>query len=69
LVSNFSSLAVCVPLGVEAGEVQELTPEELKFVAGGSLTENALKLMGEVLSNVSKAHSEIGMTSARNARA
>jgi hypothetical protein len=46
-------------------EVQELSPEELKLLAGGSLIENALKLMGEVL----KTRSEISMTFARNARA
>jgi hypothetical protein len=50
-------------------EVQELTSEEFELVAGGSLTESALKLMGEILSNVSKTRSEISMTSARNARA
>ena len=44
-------------------EVQELTLEEIKLVAGG------LKLMGEMLSNVSKTRSEISMTFARNARA
>ena len=50
-------------------EVQELTLEQLEIVAGGSPIESALKLMGEILSNVSKTRSEISMTFARNARA
>jgi hypothetical protein len=49
--------------------VQELSPEQLELVAGGSPIESALKLMGEILSNVSKTRSEISMTFARNARA
>ena len=44
-------------------EVRELTLEEIEVVAGG------LKLMGEILSNVSKTRAEISMTFARNARA
>jgi hypothetical protein len=51
---------------------QELTPEQLELVAGGfSIQEMmaSLKLMGEILSNVSKTRSEISMTFARNARA
>jgi hypothetical protein len=43
-------------------DLQELTAEEINSVAGG-------KLMGEILSNVSKTRSEISMTFARNARA
>jgi hypothetical protein len=43
-------------------DFQELTAEEINNVAGG-------KLMGEILSNVSKTRSEISMTFARNARA
>jgi hypothetical protein len=50
-------------------DAQELTLDQLALVAGGSLTESALKLMGEILSNVSKTRSEISMTFARNARA
>jgi hypothetical protein len=50
-------------------EVQELSTEQLELVAGGSPIESALKLMGEILSNVSKTRSEISMTFARNARA
>jgi hypothetical protein len=51
---------------------QELTPEQLELVAGGfSIQEMmaSLKLMGEILSNVSKTRSEISMSFARNARA
>jgi hypothetical protein len=43
-------------------DLQELTAEEINSVAGG-------KLMGEILSNVSKTRSEISMTFARNSRA
>ena len=53
-------------------EMQVLTDEQLELVAGGrSLQEMmaSLKLMGEILSNVSKTRSEISMTFARNARA
>lgn len=52
--------------------VQELSPEQLELVAGGSVIQEMmanLKLMGEILSNVSKTRSEISMTFARNARA
>ena len=52
--------------------VQELTAEQLELVAGGSLIQEMmanLKLMGEILSNVSKTRSEISMTFARNSRA
>jgi hypothetical protein len=52
-------------------EVQALTDEQLEFVAGGLIQEMmaSLKLMSELLSNVSKTRSEISMTFARNARA
>jgi hypothetical protein len=49
-------------------ETQELTVEQLELVSGGSLMD-AVKLMSEILSNVSKTRSEISMTFARNARA
>lgn len=44
-------------------EIRELTLKEIEVVAGG------LKLMGEILSNVSKTRAEISMTFARNSRA
>jgi hypothetical protein len=50
----------------------ELSLDELTTVAGGSVVSEMLaaaKLMGEILSNVSKTRSEISMTFARNARA
>jgi hypothetical protein len=53
-------------------DVRELTAEQLELVAGGSLIQEMmanLKLMGEILSNVSKTRSEISMTFACNARA
>ena len=52
-------------------EVQDLTLDQLACVAGGSLQDMkvSLKLMGEILSNVSKTRSEISMTFARNAHA
>jgi hypothetical protein len=50
-------------------ELKELTAEEIEHVAGGDLVQASLKLMGEILSNVSKTRSEISMTFARNARA
>jgi hypothetical protein len=50
-------------------ELQELTAEEIERVAGGDVVQAGLKLMGEILSNVSKTRSEISMTFARNARA
>lgn len=52
-------------------ELQALTADEIERVAGGkSLDEmmKSLKLMSEILSNVSKTRSEISMTFARNAR-
>ncbi|MBR1142069.1 hypothetical protein [Bradyrhizobium sp. AUGA SZCCT0431] len=53
-------------------QVQELTAEQLERVAGGFLIQEMmanLKLMGEILSNVSKTRAEISMTFARNSRA
>lgn len=53
-------------------EAHQLSDAELDQVSGGSLVQeivSGLKLMGEVLSNVSKTRSEISMTFARNARA
>jgi hypothetical protein len=50
-------------------DLQELTVEEIDHVAGGDVVQASLKLMGEILSNVSKTRSEISMTFARNARA
>jgi hypothetical protein len=50
--------------------LQELTAEEIDRVAGGeNIVAAGLKLMGEILSNVSKTRAEISMTFARNARA
>jgi hypothetical protein len=51
---------------------QELNVEQLERVAGGLRIQEMmanLKLMGEILSNVSKTRSEISMTFARNSRA
>ena len=51
---------------------QELTPEQLELVAGGFLIQEmmaSLKLMSELLSNLSRTRSEISMTFARNSRA
>lgn len=53
-------------------ETHQLLDTELDHVSGGFLVQEmmaGLKLMGEVLSNVSKTRSEISMTFARNARA
>lgn len=52
-------------------ELREVTTEELQSIDGGLLQEMmaSLKLMGEMLSNVSKTRSEISMTFARNSRA
>jgi hypothetical protein len=50
----------------------ELSIDLLDVVVGGSLVSEVLataKLMGEILSNVSKTRAEISMTFARNARA
>lgn len=49
-----------------AQEGAELSPEQLEAVQGGT---NALRLLGQILSNVSKTRSEISQTFARNARA
>lgn len=53
-------------------EFREATADELQVIAGGNTFQEMmsnLKLMGEILSNVSKTRSEISMTFARNARA
>lgn len=53
-------------------EAHQLSNADLDQVSGGFLVQevmSGLKLMGEVLSNVSKTRSEISMTFARNARA
>lgn len=51
-------------------DLQELTAEEVDQVAGGeNIIAAGMKLMGEILSNVSKTRAEISMTLARNARA
>ena len=53
-------------------EAHQLSDAELDQVSGGSVVQeivSSLKLMGEMLSNVSKTRSEISMTFARNARA
>lgn len=61
-----------------AGDMRALDAHEMVLVAGGAENNGAfllqemmssLKLMGEILSNVSKTRSEISMTFARNARA
>lgn len=51
-----------------AAPVSRLTGDELDLVVGGNIMQG-LKLMGEMLSNVSKTRSEISMTFARNSRA
>lgn len=53
-------------------ELQVLTTDEIERVAGGKSFDEmmqSLKLMSEILSNVSKTRSEISMTFARNSRA
>ena len=50
-------------------EAQELTAEQLDLVSGGSSPLETMRLMSEILSNVSKTRSEISMTFARNSRA
>jgi len=53
-------------------ETHQLSDAELDQISGGFLVQevmSGLKLMGEMLSNVSKTRSEISMTFARNARA
>ena len=52
--------------------IRALDVNEIDAVAGGFLIQemmSSLKLMGEILSNVSKTRAEISMTFARNARA
>ena len=49
-------------------EAQELTAEQLDLVSGGSSPLETMRLLSEILSNVSKTRSEISMTFARNAR-
>ena len=58
--------------GQAAQAVGMLSDAELDQARGGFLLQEAMagmKLMGEMLSNVSKTRSEISMTFARNARA
>jgi hypothetical protein len=53
-------------------ETHQLSDAELDKISGGFVLQevmSGLKLMGEMLSNVSKTRSEISMTFARNARA
>ena len=49
-------------------EAQELTAEQLDLVSGGSSPLETMRLLSEILSNVSKTRSEISMTFARNGR-
>ena len=59
-------------LEINKVETHQLSDVELDQVSGGFLVQevmSGLKLMGEMLSNVSKTRSEISMTFARNARA
>jgi len=51
----------------QESQVQELTPEQLELVAGGSMMET-LRLM-LILSNIAHTRSETSMTFARNTRA
>lgn len=53
-------------------QIRTINAAEIDFVAGGTLIQEmmaSLKLMNEMLSNVSKTRSEISITFARNARA
>jgi hypothetical protein len=52
-------------------EIRTLNATEIDCVGGGLIQEMmaSLKLMNEILSNVSKTRAEISMTFARNARA
>jgi hypothetical protein len=54
-----------------SSEVRTLNVTEVEAVGGGNIAQMmaSLKLMGEILSNVSKTRAEISMTFARNARA
>lgn len=49
-------------------EAYEVTLAQLDLVGGGTLMED-LKLLGGMLSNISKVRSDISMTFARNAHA
>jgi hypothetical protein len=56
----------------QVSEIRELTADETNSVSGGFLIQemmSSLKLMGEMLSNVSKTRADISMTFARNSRA
>jgi hypothetical protein len=50
-------------------EIRPLDAAELEVAAGGQDMMASLKLMAEILSNISKTRAEISMTFARNARA
>lgn len=55
-----------------SSKIRTLNTAEMDGVAGGFLIQEmmaSLKLMNEILSNVSKTRSEISMTLARNSRA
>ena len=54
-------------INAQMNELREMTMDEIDCVSGGDTS--ALKLLGEILSNISKTRSEISMTFARNARA
>ena len=56
-------------INAQANEIREMTMDEIDCVSGGDAIASGLKLMGEILSNISKTRSEISMTFARNARA
>lgn len=56
----------------QQAQIRLLSTTEIETIAGAfSIQEmmSSLKLMGEMLSNVSKTRSEISMTFARNSRA
>jgi hypothetical protein len=55
-------------INAQANEIREMTMDEIDCVSGGDAIAS-LKLLGELLSNISKTRSEISMTFARNARA
>ena len=59
-------------IDAQVSEIRELTADETNSVSGGFLIQemmSSLKLMGEMLSNVSKTRADISMTFARNSRA
>lgn len=59
-------------IDAQVSEIRELTADETNSVSGGFLIQemmSGLKLMGEMLSNVSKTRADISMTFARNSRA